>query len=136
MPYLEKLIVVGLGQGTQVAAYEANEIDFAWGNQGLLSPADIAVISADPELSAQYFPHYADFRTYYFFFDDTQPPFDDLRVRQAFAYALDRDAILENIVRAPGYPGLFVPDARFPGCQLRGIQGHLSLRRGEGASNC
>ena len=55
---IEKLIVPGYGEGTQLAAYEANELDFVWGNQGVLSPADIAIISGDPELSEQYFTHY------------------------------------------------------------------------------
>jgi ABC-type transport system substrate-binding protein len=102
VPYIEKLIVPGYAQGTHLAAYEANEIDFVWGAQGTLSPADIAIIEGDPDLSAEFHPHYGDFRTYYFFFDDTQPPFDDLLVRQAFAHALDRDAIMENIVKRQG----------------------------------
>ena len=104
VPFLEKLIVVGYGEGTHLPAYEANELDFVWGNQGTLSPADLAIIEGDPDLSAQYKPHYGDFRTYYFFFDDTQPPFDDLRVRQAFANALDRDTIMANIVKRQGMP--------------------------------
>ena len=103
VPYIQKLIVVGMGQGTQLAAYEANELDFVWGS-GTLSPADLQIIQADPELAAQYHPHYGDFRTYYFFFDDSQPPFDDLRVRQAFAHALDRDSLIANVVKEQGIP--------------------------------
>ena len=78
-PMLEKLIVTYIGEASQLLpAYEANEIDFVWGS-GTLSPADLTIIESDPELSEQYYPHYGDFRTYYFFFDDSQPPFDDLQ---------------------------------------------------------
>jgi ABC-type transport system substrate-binding protein len=59
-------------------------------------PADLEIIQSDPQLTEEYHTHYGDFRTYYFFFDDTQAPFDKPEVRQAFAYALDRDAILNN----------------------------------------
>lgn len=104
IPYLEKLIVVGYGEGTHLAAFEANELDFVWGNQGTLSPADLAIIEGDPDLTAQYHPHYGDFRTYYFFFDDSQPPFDNPQVRQAFAHALDRDTIMANIIKRQGMP--------------------------------
>lgn len=104
IPYIEKLIVTNMGQPAQLLpAYQANEIDFVWGS-GTFSPADLEIIDSDPDLADQYHPHYGDFRTYYFFFDDTQPPFDKLEVRQAFAYALDRDAILANIVKRQGIP--------------------------------
>jgi ABC-type transport system substrate-binding protein len=104
IPYIERLVVVNIGQPAQLLpAYEANEIDFVWGS-GTFSPADLEIIENDPALSEQYFPHYGDFRTYYFFFDDTQPPFDDIKVRQAFAHVLDRDAILTNIVKRQGIP--------------------------------
>ncbi|MBP6440642.1 MAG: peptide ABC transporter substrate-binding protein [Caldilineaceae bacterium] len=102
VPYLEKLIIVPSSQGTQVAAYQNNEYDFVWGNQGVLSTADLEVIQADPDLAAQYFTHYGDFRTYYFFFDTTQPPFDNPLVRQAFAHVLDRESIIANIVKRQG----------------------------------
>jgi peptide/nickel transport system substrate-binding protein/oligopeptide transport system substrate-binding protein len=103
-PMIEKLIVVGYGQGTQLPAYQNNEIDFVWGNQGVLSPADLEIIQADPALFAEYHQHQGDFRTNYFFFDDSQAPFNDLKVRQAFAHMLNRDAIIENLVGISGIP--------------------------------
>ncbi len=114
IPYIQRLVVVNIGQPSQLLpAYEANEIDFVWGS-GTLSPADLEIIAADPELDAQYHPHYGDFRTYYFFFDDTQPPFDDLRVRQAFAHVLDRDTIVANILKRQGIPAYSFLAPGFP----------------------
>jgi ABC-type transport system substrate-binding protein len=102
VPYIERIVVVNIGQPSQLMpAYEANEIDFVNGG-GTLSPADLEIIGADPDLNAQYHPHYGDFRTYYFAFDTSQPPFDNLLVRQAFAHVLDRETILANVVKRQG----------------------------------
>jgi ABC-type transport system substrate-binding protein len=102
IPYIERIVVVNIGQPSQLMpAYEANEIDFVNGG-GTLSPADLEIVGADPDLNAQYHPHYGDFRTYYFAFDTAQPPFDNLLVRQAFAHVLDRDTILANVVKRQG----------------------------------
>jgi len=114
IPYIQRLVVINIGQPSQLLpAYEANEIDFVWGS-GTLSPADLEIIAAAPDLDSQYHPHYGDFRTYYFFFDDTQPPFDDLRVRQAFAHVLDRDAIVANILKRQGIPAYSFLAPGFP----------------------
>ncbi|MBK8034270.1 MAG: peptide ABC transporter substrate-binding protein [Chloroflexi bacterium] len=80
-----------------------------------LSPADFEVIASDPILAENYLPNFGDFRTDYLFFDTYTAPFDNLQVRQAFAHALDRESIVENVIGsqfgvpaysflAPGFP--------------------------------
>jgi ABC-type transport system substrate-binding protein len=114
IPYIERVIVTNIGQASQLLpAYEANEIDFVWGS-GTLSPADLEIIAADPDLDAQYFPHYGDFRTFYFAFDTATPPFDNPQVRQAFAHVLDRDAITANILKRQGIPAYSFLAPGFP----------------------
>ncbi len=114
-PYLERIIYELGDQNQQVSAYLADEIDWVeW-----FSPADIDMIVADPELSKEYHPGYGDFRTYYFFFDH-KPPFDDVRVRQAFVHAIDKQALLDNVIQVqgmiangmlmPGYPDAVMPE--------------------------
>jgi len=94
-------------------AFQNGEIDRV--NYTHISPADFEVIAADPVLSANYRPNFGDFRTDYLFFDTYTAPFDNLQVRQAFAKALDREAIVENVIGsqfgiaaysflAPGFP--------------------------------
>ncbi len=98
---------------TMFAAYQNGEIDmvdYEW-----LSPADFDLILSDPVLSENYLRHFGDFRTDYLMFDTFNPPFDNLDVRKAFAHAVDREAIVENVftpIKAmpahsmlmPGYP--------------------------------
>jgi ABC-type oligopeptide transport system substrate-binding subunit len=95
---------------TDFTSYQNNEIDFAADP----APAELKIIQADPDLSKQVYPSLQDYRTYYLFFDVTKPPFDNLKVRQAFSHAFDRDTIQKQILGpggitayswlAPGFP--------------------------------
>lgn len=113
-PWIRQIIgVYGDLLNGSFLAFQNHEIDRV--NYGLLSPADFEVIENDPELLENYRPHGGDFRTDYILFDTFNPPFDDLNVRLAFAKALDRESIVENVVGtraaipaysflAPGFP--------------------------------
>jgi ABC-type transport system substrate-binding protein len=97
-PYIERIILTFGDISTDFVAYQANEVDMA----ANFTPADIALISNDPVLSQEYHPGFGDFRTDYLGFDTLRPPFDELKVRQAFAKAIDRAAIINNIVHKQG----------------------------------
>jgi peptide/nickel transport system substrate-binding protein/oligopeptide transport system substrate-binding protein len=79
------------------------------------NPADIETVLNDATLSKDATPDVGDFRTDYFFFDVTTPPYDNIKFREALAHLLDRENIVKNIVRpilgrpaysflAPGFP--------------------------------
>ncbi len=97
-PYLEKLIITFGDPSTDFQAYLKNQVDFAQN----FSRADRALISSDPQLSSEYHPGYGDFRTYYLGFDTLKKPFNDIKVRQAFDKAIDRDALIKNVVGRQG----------------------------------
>ena len=99
-PYLENLILIFGDTSTEFNAYQNNEIDEA----DTFSPADITTISNDATLNSQYHPGFGDFRTYYLGFETSAKPFSDLKVREAFAKAIDRDSIIKNIVGRQGIP--------------------------------
>jgi ABC-type oligopeptide transport system substrate-binding subunit len=92
-------------------AYENGEIDvIERGYEQIISPADQARIESDPELSKQLhtFPQ---FQTWWLAFGGQDTAFADLQVRQAFAQAVDRDAILNSVLRGQAVPayGLLPP---------------------------
>jgi len=110
-PYIEKFIFTFGELSNEFRAYQNDEVDSAT----TFTPADVTLISSDTQLSKEYHPGYGDFRTFYLGFNSFEKPFDDLRVRQAFAKAIDRDSIIQNIVGRqgnaaysflmPGFPG-------------------------------
>jgi ABC-type transport system substrate-binding protein len=95
-PYWQKLINIGANPETFFAGYQAGEVDHVTGEY--LSTADNEIIAADPDLSQQVRLTSQDFRTDYLFFDCQNPPFNDVRVRQAFSHIVDRDSLIQNII--------------------------------------
>jgi len=80
--------VAGLDLPDSVTAFSEGIIDLTQ-----VSPGDATWIAFDPELGLRL--HAAEPLTVsYFGFDTTRPPFDDARVRLAFALALDREELV------------------------------------------
>ena len=90
-------------------AYQSGEIDMT-----AISAEDLPVIEADPRLKAQRVEQGSQC-TFRLDFNLTQQPFDDVRVRQGFAYALDREGFVRDILHNMGKPAYsFIPPG-FPG---------------------
>lgn len=75
---------------------------------------DLPVIQADATLSEQ-LVLYPGSCTYALMFHQQKAPFDDPKVREAFAYALDRDAWVTDILKGLGSPTLTWIPQGFPG---------------------
>jgi ABC-type oligopeptide transport system substrate-binding subunit/class 3 adenylate cyclase len=94
------------GFDTALAAYAAGALDaisLISADAGTMARASAAYRSAlilTPQLS-----------TFYLGFRVDQPPFDDVRVRKAFAHAIDREALVREVSQGPYLPagGGFVP---------------------------
>jgi ABC-type transport system substrate-binding protein len=97
-PYLEKLIIVFGNPLTDFQGYLNNQVDFAQN----FSPADRVLINADPHLNSEYHPSYGDFRTFYLGFNTLERPFSNIKVRWAFAKAIDRDSLMKNVIGRQG----------------------------------
>jgi len=83
-------------QSTALTAYEAGEIDIL----DDMPTAEIPRLMAeDPTFMV--FPQDA---VYYFSFNTKVEPLDDVKVRQALAYAIDRKAIVETVTKAGQTP--------------------------------
>ncbi|MGO9659090.1 MAG: ABC transporter substrate-binding protein [Acidimicrobiales bacterium] len=80
-----------------------------------LTKSDLAIAKATPGLNKLTpYVNPADFRIYYVFFKTKAAPFNNLKVRQAFAHSVNRDAIIDALLAPlaipaygylmPGYP--------------------------------
>jgi len=102
--------VMVVESSTAFAMYEAGELD-------VQSPPldDMDRVKADSELSQQL--HIApDLCTYYYGFNVTKPPFDDPLVRQAFSYAVDRQKLIDTVLKGGQRPAKsFAPPGIFGG---------------------
>lgn len=104
----QKLIVKFATPANSYTMYEAGEIDFMEG------PAPAELQLAQASIPDEIYQGVGDFACYYFFFDVTSEPWTDIKVRQAFAHVVDRDAMKAQIwtdqanpapsFLAPGFP--------------------------------
>ncbi|MEW5717796.1 MAG: ABC transporter substrate-binding protein, partial [Chloroflexota bacterium] len=91
-----------------VQAYKKNELDVV-----ALAPDDVEKIQADPDVAKQL--TMSPTCTFGVMFALDKEPFSDLRVRQAFALAIDRDAFVKDALRGAGTPALTWIPKGFPG---------------------
>jgi ABC-type oligopeptide transport system substrate-binding subunit len=120
-PYIQKIYVIGAAPSTDFASYQAGEIDYVLGSN--LSPADNDIIAKDPTLSKDVHPQPNDFRTDYLFFDDQNPPFNNIKVRQAFSHVIDRDSLIQQIIKpSQGIPAYSFLMPGFPASNSQGLK--------------
>jgi ABC-type transport system substrate-binding protein len=90
-PAIETLVFkVVQEDGARMVEIESGTIDVAV----RVPPADIPRLQANPDIEVVVTPG---LRTIYIFFNVLAEPFDDVRVRQAVNYAVDKDAIVASL---------------------------------------
>ena len=112
-PLLDQVIIRVFSQSAvplMLSAYTAGEVDMIL----LTGQAALGRVKSDPVLSRE-LHSMVNFVTFYMTMDTYNPPFDDLRVRRAFAHSIDRTALMDSALKdvgvaaysmlAPGFPG-------------------------------
>ena len=89
--------------------YENDEIDVID-----ISPMVYGGLRDDPEWDEPAW-NYDQFTTIYLFFRTRQPPFDNLKVRQAFAHAIDKASLNDTILQGMMIPAYTMLPLHFPG---------------------
>ena len=129
-PLLEKEIYLIGSTESVMPAYESNEIDaVAYAGWSGITPADIAKAKADPAKAGLHF--YVDFRTNYIALDSTKPPFDNVKVRKAFAKAIDRDALTQSAARDMGIPAYSMLMPGFHANNVEGLKPYQAYNKDE-----
>lgn len=117
-PSIDEIVVSIVPESaTALARYEADEFDVIRN----LTAATYRQVLADPELTEQ-LGTASLLRTTWYNMRNDVPPFDDIRVREAFNLAIDRDAIVEIALGGLGSPAsAFLPP---------GLPGSIADERG------
>ena len=99
---IDEIIFYVIDETTALARYEAGELD----RTDTVSIADIPRIQADPVLSQEFFQG-IQLSTYYVGFSVGIAPLDNVHLRRALSYAIDREDIVENITQGGQIPAPF-----------------------------
>lgn len=101
--------------------YENNEIDAIE-----VRPMIMDQVQNNPALTDQ-IATYDEFSTLYVYFKTQEPPFDDLRVRRAIAHSIDKETIINIILKGMMIPAHTMLPLHFPGYvgdKYKDIQGY------------
>lgn len=92
-------------------AYKEGQLDVSG-----VAAEDLKSVKADPTLSQEY-QRYDGNCTFYIGFNTKKAPFDNIKVRQAFAKAFDRQDYVDVVLKGAGTPAFsFIPPGR-PGAE-------------------
>ena len=111
-PYLETFVGLLFNQATQppaLPAYEADEIGFT----NITSQAELGRIQTDPLLKHE-LNTFTAFNAFYLTMNTYSGIFSDLRVRQAFSHAIDRNAITKSALQGLATPAYAMMPIGFP----------------------
>jgi ABC-type transport system substrate-binding protein len=114
-PMMDKIIINFMEPPARWAAYKNGELDaIGGGYQQDLPPSAMAEIMTNAELKKQLIT-WPNFMTYYLFFDTWNKPFDNLKVRQAFSHAIERDKLIGGPLKYQGTAAFTMNPPGFPG---------------------
>ena len=109
-------VVFPLYQGYSIRLYESGDIDMVYVDEELVDRAEDPLDPLYGNVQSA-----TELCTYYTLFDTTRPPFDDIKVREAFTKAIDKDryndvvyegnGVIANGLYPPGLPG-YTTDAQ------------------------
>ena len=98
-PKLDEVVFHMLEEPAQLAEYEAGNAD----NVSSVPLSDLDRIRADPALSAELSVS-PQLCTYYYGFNTKAPVVDDARVRRALSMAVDRQSLIDNVLKGGQEP--------------------------------
>ncbi len=117
-PPINKVVVKLASLDTYFTMYQNNEIDFMEGP----APAELTLMQQDEATAKEVYAGVGDFPTWYIFFDVTLAPFNDIKVRQAWSHAIDRDLLKSQVLGPNGTQAYSWLAPGFPASQREALQ--------------
>lgn len=132
LPFLDSIKISYIdNKNEELGLFQEGRLDFVWGLNAdavkTFVPQVIQDFTAKPPKYVLY--HSSELVTQMYVFNTTRPPFDDVRVRQAFSYAVDRKYIVDEVLAGEAYgPGIngICPPA-LPGYKASEISGYEKI---------
>jgi oligopeptide transport system substrate-binding protein len=136
LPFLDTIKISYIdNKVAELDLFQEGKLDFVWGLNAdavkTFVPQVIQDFTAKPPKYVLY--HSSELVTQMYEFNTTRPPFNDVRVRQAFCYAVDRNHIVNEVLAGEAYgPGIngICPPA-LPGYKASDIQGYEKIGKDE-----
>jgi oligopeptide transport system substrate-binding protein len=97
-PKIDEVTIRFLDASTQFTEYLAGNLDAAE-----VPPDQLDFVRSDTTLSSQYY-NGTSLCSYYYGFNETKAPFDNVHIRAAFSYAVDRQSIVDNVTKGGQTP--------------------------------
>ncbi len=132
LPFLDTIKISYIdNKVAELDLFQEGKLDFVWGLNAdavkTFVPQVIQDFTAKPPKYVLY--HSSELVTQMYEFNTTRPPFNDVRVRQAFCYAVDRNHIVNEVLAGEAYgPGIngICPPA-LPGYKASEIIGYEKI---------
>lgn len=132
LPFLDSIKISYIDNKTEeLNLFQEGRLDFVWGLNAdavkTFVPQVIQDFTAKPPKYVLY--HSSELVTQMYVFNTTRAPFNDVRVRQAFCYAVDRKYIVDEVLAGEAYgPGIngICPPA-LPGYKASDISGYEKI---------
>ncbi|MBI2269484.1 MAG: ABC transporter substrate-binding protein [Bacteroidetes bacterium] len=111
LPFVDSLVMKILGtKSAQLEAFEKGEVDVVLGlpSESVRSLVEKQIEQFKNKTVGYILERTPEMASNYYEFNLTRPPFDDVRVRKAFSYAINRNKIIDDILKGEAYgPGIY-----------------------------
>ncbi|HXC04145.1 MAG TPA: ABC transporter substrate-binding protein [Bacteroidia bacterium] len=129
LPFLDSIEVTFFDtKANELAEFQNGKLHFIWGlpSESIKDMVESQISDFNKNPPKYILDRSPEMSTQYYTFNSTKEPFNKLKVRQAFSYALNREGIVENVLRGeafgPGLNGICPPS--FKGYDISKVEGY------------
>jgi len=129
LPFLDSIEVTFFdSKAIELNEFQSGHLHFIWGlpSESIKDMVESQISDFNKNPPKYILDRSPEMSTQYYTFNSTKEPFNKLKVRQAFSYAINRESIVENVLRGeafgPGLNGMCPPS--FKGYDVSQIQGY------------